>query len=303
MSARLQSAAKNRPSPLQSISGWPSSVLISQEVPDLPTPVTKNTGVLDPRSRPAGLRLADGTLTAPLGRCAAALVSDGTLPRRDPSPLASPSRPVTPVSRSMNRLVFRPSLSVIFFFRTGIALHSKSKAWRYHALHPLARRLPHLWIEILYPPVGRAHVRVELVEYRNRQLFYYPGLLGGEVFLPASRGCLTVGFVRSLLVLGHILPRVPLDYPGKLLFADRDIQRRVESSHVLQGAGPQILVADDSLGPFVDLVGFSGVAEAHRVHVGPLPRELVRVGVGKRIAAPVNLPPFAPATLPLCCHG
>src|SRR5919107_2843697 len=134
MSARLQSAAKNRPSPLQSISGWPSSVLISQEVPDLPTPVTKNTGVLDPRSRRAGLRLFDGTL-------AAALVSAGTLLSRDPSPLAAPWRPVTPVSRSMNRLVFRPSLSVNFLFRIGIALSIRGQrpGVIVPAFHPMVR--------------------------------------------------------------------------------------------------------------------------------------------------------------------
>ena len=52
-SARLQPAEKKRPSPLHSTSGWESRIFVSHLVPDLPSPVTKNTGVLSLRDRSA----------------------------------------------------------------------------------------------------------------------------------------------------------------------------------------------------------------------------------------------------------
>src|SRR5215212_10924613 len=90
---------------------------------------------------------------------------------------------------------------------------------------------PRSRIEIRHLPVGRAPLRVELVDYGYRQLLYYLGLLGGEVLLPASRGGLAVGFVRPLLVLGGVLPGMPLDYPGKLTLIHGYNQSRVQSSH------------------------------------------------------------------------
>ena len=55
--ARLQFAEKKRPSPLHSTSGWESRILVSHRVPDLPSPVTKNTGMLSSRVRAASVCL------------------------------------------------------------------------------------------------------------------------------------------------------------------------------------------------------------------------------------------------------
>src|ERR671921_2592312 len=47
--SRLYSSPKNRPSPLQSTSGWASRVFINHVVPDFASPTTKNTGISPPR--------------------------------------------------------------------------------------------------------------------------------------------------------------------------------------------------------------------------------------------------------------
>src|SRR5215210_3492820 len=69
-SARLQPAEKKRPSPLHSTSGWESRIFISHLVPDLPSPVTKNTGVplSEGTGTPASLRAGASFLPTSL-RC------------------------------------------------------------------------------------------------------------------------------------------------------------------------------------------------------------------------------------------
>src|SRR5215208_4977695 len=96
-------------------------------------PRDEEHGGILPRSTPrtkAGLLLASlargfalgrrGVCTPPLRSRAATPFSSGLLPRRDLRPFATPPRPVTPASTSINRLVFRLIGSVIFFFKTGI---------------------------------------------------------------------------------------------------------------------------------------------------------------------------------------
>src|SRR5215211_8413456 len=76
------------------------------------------------RARRTGLPF--GGLAA-LNHAAPLRTRASALPRRDLRPLEDTSRPVTPVSRSMRRLVFRPRLSVIFFFRVGNSLSVQSQ--------------------------------------------------------------------------------------------------------------------------------------------------------------------------------
>src|ERR671921_3000192 len=127
--------------------------------------------------------------------------------------------------------------------------------------------------------------RVELVHYGGGNLLHHPGLLRCQILLPSTGPGLAAGLVRPLLPLGDVLPGVLLDHPSQLLLLDGDSERGVDLLQLAEGVVPEILVPGRDLAPTMRLVSLPGLPEARVVHPGPLPHELVRVGVGQCVLA------------------
>src|SRR5215210_5876720 len=215
-SARLQPAEKKRPSPLHSTSGWESRIFISHLVPDLPSPVTKNTGVplSEGTGTPASLRAGASFLPTSL-RCH-----------------ALPSRRTTAYSATCDGMSSLAWCAVMWFPR-----EQNSPG------HPSSKPPAH--------PVTVLPVEVLLVTAPDQEL---PGLLFEdapvllrEVVLPVPGHTLAIERRRVLLS--------PLATPGELLEASRthavlhhallciDPEKRKQPAHLHLRTLQQVFVA------------------------------------------------------------
>src|SRR5918999_1049464 len=139
---------------------------------------------------------------------------------------------------------------------------------------------------------GTLPARVELVHCGGGDLLHHPRLLRRQVLPPPAGPGLAAGVRSALLLLGGILPGVLLDHPSQSLLLDRNSERGVDLLQLAESVVPEILVPGRDLAPSVCLISLPRLPEARVVHPGPLPYELVRVGVGQSVLAGAPAPFF-----------
>src|SRR5918994_503653 len=221
-SARLQPAEKKRPSPLHSTSGWESRILVSHLVPDLPSPVMKNTGVLPPEaaSVPTSLRVGAGSGFLPANFRRNVLPSPRTL---------AYARPVAPIRDGSSSLA---GCGVMGF--STAAGHSGMSS-----------------VETSTRPVAVLPVEVLLVTEPDQQLsgllFEDAPVLFGEVILPVARYPLAVERRRVFFALApaarELLEARGLDALAGDLLAGVRIQELQQTPGLTDRLREEVLVA------------------------------------------------------------
>src|SRR5215208_3631923 len=178
------------------------------------------------------------------------MFSGATPPAECPSALVGSGKAprVTPASRPRKALTLRATPETVGYLMTGT--------------RSLLRGAPD---------------GVELSKEGACHHFDYLGLLGGEIFPPATRLRLAVELALALLFLWYVLPGVFLHRARKLGFLHGNLQRRVDALHRLQSICPQVFVSDEDLVSPVCVVGLPGLL--YLLHVGACAQPRVSVGV------------------------
>src|SRR5215208_7489244 len=133
-------------------------------------------------------------------------------------------------------------------------------------------------------------VRVEQLQQWGGDALHHPPLLLGEILRPGAGPCLAMHLTPPLLLVGHPLPRVLLDRPLQPGSVYGYPELGVDPPHFVQGACPEILVADEDLRTSMSIVSLLRAAHALQVHVRPALDEDVRFPVGQRVP-PSRVPP------------